>query len=147
MGLDALADIVEQEKISGYFGSIIENFTLLDPKFRTAVEVSGGNALFHVVVDNDDTAAKLMKKLEDKKLGRVTFMPLSKLRVPDKIDYPDSNDVVPIMKRCIKFNPSVKPAMTMIFGRKLLAKNMEAASLWSKVSGSRVGGRVAVRGE
>ena len=94
--------------------------------------MAAGNALFHVVVDTDATAAKLMKKLEDKKLGRVTFMPLSRLRVPSKIDYPDSNDVVPIIKRCVKFNPAVKAAMTMIFGRKLLAKNMEAASLWSK---------------
>lgn len=132
MGLEALATIVKDEKIKGYHGPIIENFTLIDPKFRTAVEVSAGNALFHVVVDNDDTAAKLMKKLEDGKLGRVTFMPLSKLRVPSKIDYPESNDVVPIVKRCIKFNPAVKAAMTMVFGRKLLAKNMEAASLWSK---------------
>ena len=132
MGLDALADIVEKEKIKGYFGTIMDNFTLVDNKFRTAVEVSAGNALFHAVVDNDETAAKLMKKLEDKKLGRVTFMPLSRLRVPDNVTYPDSNDVVPIMTRCIKFNASVKKAMTMVFGKKLLAKNMDAAALWSK---------------
>ena len=132
MGLEALKNIVEKDNIKGYYGSIIDNFTLVDDKFRTAVEVSAGNALFHVVVDNDSTAAKLMKKLEDNKLGRVTFMPLSRLRVPAKIDYPESNDVVPIIKRCVKFNPEVKAAMTMIFGRKLLAKNMESAALWSK---------------
>ncbi|GMI01375.1 hypothetical protein TrLO_g1143 [Triparma laevis f. longispina] len=132
MGLNALDEIVEKEKIKGYYGSIVENFSLVDDKFRTAVEVAAGNALFHVIVDTDATAAKLMKKLEDNKLGRVTFMPLSKLRVPSKIDYPDSNDVVPIIKRCMKFNPDVKAAMTMVFGKKLLAKNMEAAAQWSK---------------
>jgi structural maintenance of chromosome 3 (chondroitin sulfate proteoglycan 6) len=131
-GLDALADMVEKDNIKGYYGTIMDNFTLIDDKFRTAVEVSAGNALFHVIVDNDDTAAKLMQKLEDKKLGRITFMPLSRLRVPESVTYPDSNDVVPIMTRCIKFNPVVKAAMTMVFGKKLLAKNIDSAALWSK---------------
>ena len=35
--------------------------------------------MFNVIVDTDDTAAKLMVLLEKRKLGRVTFMPLNKL--------------------------------------------------------------------
>ena len=42
-------------------------------------QVAGGNSVFNVIVDTDDTAAKLMHLLERKKLGRVTFMPLNKL--------------------------------------------------------------------
>lgn len=41
--------------------------------------MAGGNAIFNVIVDTDDTAAKLMDLLERKKLGRVTFMPLNTL--------------------------------------------------------------------
>lgn len=41
--------------------------------------MAGGNSIFNVIVDTDDTAAKLMDLLERKKLGRVTFMPLNTL--------------------------------------------------------------------
>lgn len=43
-------------------------------------QVAGGNSIFNVIVDTDDTAAKLMHLLERRKLGRVTFMPLNRLR-------------------------------------------------------------------
>jgi len=132
LGLAALKDIVAKENTEGYYGTVIDNFKLVDDKFRTAVEVSCGNSLFHVIVDTDETAAKLMTKLETNKLGRVTFMPLDKLRYDKNISYPESNDVVPIIKRCIKFDAKVAPAMAMIFGKKLLAKNLDAASEWSK---------------
>ena len=41
--------------------------------------MAGGNSIFNVIVDTDDTAARLMDLLERKKLGRVTFMPLNTL--------------------------------------------------------------------
>jgi len=45
------------------------------------MEVTGGNALFHVVVDTDETASKLLKELNQEKAGRVTFIPLNQLQV------------------------------------------------------------------
>lgn len=41
--------------------------------------MAGANSIFNVIVDSDDTAAKLMDLLERRKLGRVTFMPLNTL--------------------------------------------------------------------
>lgn len=77
-GLDALTSIVEQEGIrvgEQYHGLLIENFDIKDPKYNAAIEVAAENSLFHVVVDSDATAARLMKRLEQDKLGRVTFLP------------------------------------------------------------------------
>jgi structural maintenance of chromosome 3 (chondroitin sulfate proteoglycan 6) len=78
MRLKALRNIVEQEQIAvgqQYFGMVMENMTLKDPsKYQTAVEVSTQNALFHVIVDTDATAARLMKRLEDGKRGRVSHI-------------------------------------------------------------------------
>ena len=51
----------------------MQNFELIDVTFRTAVEVAAQNSLFHVIVDTDETAAKLMHRLEKDRLGRVTF--------------------------------------------------------------------------
>lgn len=57
---------------------------LMPPRLVIAVlsrcpQVAGGNSIFNVIVDTDDTAARLMTLLERRKLGRVTFMPLNKL--------------------------------------------------------------------
>ena len=74
-GLDALKQIVASEKLSigvEYFGLVMENFELTDDKYATAVEVAAQNSLFHIIVDNDATAAKLMKKLEEEKLGKLS---------------------------------------------------------------------------
>jgi structural maintenance of chromosome 3 (chondroitin sulfate proteoglycan 6) len=134
MGLKALRNIVEQEQIvvgQQYFGMVMENMTLKDPKYQTAVEVATQNALFHVIVDTDATAARLMKRLEDGKLGRVTFMPLNRLRVDQNTRYPQSNDVAPLMETCIDFDPKVTRAMQHVFDKKLLARSAEVASEWS----------------
>eukprot|EP00591_Stephanopyxis_turris_P001553 CAMPEP_0195512374 /NCGR_PEP_ID=MMETSP0794_2-20130614/4351_1 /TAXON_ID=515487 /ORGANISM="Stephanopyxis turris, Strain CCMP 815" /LENGTH=1145 /DNA_ID=CAMNT_0040640147 /DNA_START=40 /DNA_END=3477 /DNA_ORIENTATION=+ len=132
MGLEALRKIVQNENIpsSSYLGPVMENFELKDPKFQTAIEVAAQNALFHIIVDTDATAARLMKKLEQHKLGRVTFLPLNQLSV-DRTNYPESNDVVPIINRCISFHPVVSKAMQHVFGKKLLAKTVDAASTFS----------------
>ena len=135
MGLKALRNIVEQEGLvvgEQYFGMVMENMTLKDPKYQTAVEVAAQNSLFHVIVDDDNTAARLMKRLEDGKLGRVTFMPLSRLRVDTNTHYPQSNDVTPMLNTCISFQPGVARAMQHVLDKKLLARNAEVASEWSE---------------
>ena len=134
MGLKALQHIVKQERLvigEQYFGMVMENMTLKDPKFQTAVEVAAQNALFHVIVDTDATAARLMEHLEKKKLGRVTFMPLNRLRVANNTNYPQSNEVRPLLDMCVNYDPRVAKAMQHVFDKKLLAKSAEVASEWS----------------
>jgi structural maintenance of chromosome 3 (chondroitin sulfate proteoglycan 6) len=134
MGLKALQRIVEEERIvvgEQYFGMVMENMTLKDPKYQTCVEVAAQNALFHVIVDTDATAARLMEHLERKKLGRITFMPLNRLRAGYNTRYPQSNDVTPLLDMCIEFDPRVGRAMEHVFDKKLLAKSAEVASEWS----------------
>ena len=48
-----------------------------------AVEVAAENALFHIIVDTDKTAAYFIEELEKSKCGgRLTFLPLNRLQVP-----------------------------------------------------------------
>jgi len=132
-GLDALKHIVVAEKLTvgvQYFGLVVENFDLTDPKYQTAVEIAAQNSLFHIIVDTDDTAARIMKRLEKEKLGRVTFLPLNQLKV-DNVRYPESTDVAPLMEQCITFDPVVRRAMEHVFARKLLARSVDVAATWS----------------
>lgn len=135
MGIRSLPRIVEQEGLvhgQQYFGMVMENMELKDTKFQTAVEAAAQNALFHVIVDTDATAARLMTRLERERLGRVTFMPLNQIRVDPNVHYPQSNDVAPLLDTCISYDPKVAKAMEHVFQKKLLARTAEVASDWAE---------------
>ena len=59
-------------------------------------------SLFHVVVDNDETASKLLDVMNKEKLGRVTFMPLNRLKSVN-VQYPKANDALPMISK-LKFD-------------------------------------------
>jgi structural maintenance of chromosome 3 (chondroitin sulfate proteoglycan 6) len=133
MGLDSLGRIIEEEGIvvgEQYFGPVMDNIELVQEKYQTAVEVAAQNALFHVIVDSDATAARLMKRLETERLGRVTFLPLNQLHVPS-VTYPESRDIIPLLSTCIRYDSRLQKAMEHVFGKKLLANSVEVASTWS----------------
>ncbi|CAB9512619.1 of chromosomes protein 3 [Seminavis robusta] len=133
LGLEALERIVRQEGLTRnqYFGMLMDNFTLTDPKYQTAVEVAAQNSLFHVIVDNDGTAARLMKRLEDGKLGRVTFLPLNRLRVDRGNNIPNNGQITALLDLCVTFDPAVKRAIEHVFNQKIIARDIDSASEWS----------------
>lgn len=132
-GLVTVEKIAAEKKITGYYGPLIDNIVLKNDAFRTAVEVAAGNSLFHVIVDTDVTAAYLMEELEKRKAGRLTFLPLNRLKKNVEIQYPDSNDVRPLIDVAIEYDEEFEPAIKHVFGKKLLARDLETAAHFSKV--------------
>ncbi|KAL7580187.1 hypothetical protein ACA910_012938 [Epithemia clementina (nom. ined.)] len=130
MGLQALPALVQELQLSNqeYFGTVLENFTLQKEKYQTCVEMAAQNALFHVIVDSDETASKLVQALERKKSGRVTFLPLNQLR-PEQSDNRVANDNVrPLLSTCLEYEPAVEVAMQHVFGNKWLARTTDIAA-------------------
>lgn len=75
-----LSKVVEENEFGGVHGPLIELFKVTNEALQTAVDVTAGNSLFHVVVDNDDVASAILSKMNAAKApGRVTFLPLSRL--------------------------------------------------------------------
>ena len=90
-GLSSVNSIVKKLHLEdSVYGPLADLFSVSD-KYKTAVEDIAGNALFHVVVDNDKTASLIMDELNRSKAGRVTFMPLNRLS-PINIEYPDGSE-------------------------------------------------------
>lgn len=54
------------------------------------------------MVDNDETASKLLDVMTKEKLGRVTFMPLNRLKSVNA-NYPKANDALPMISK-LKFD-------------------------------------------
>lgn len=130
-GLATVERIAEEKGLTGYYGPLIDNIRLKNDAYRTAVEVAAGNSLFHVIVDTDTTAAFLMKELERKKAGRLTFLPLNRLRNAD-VQYPDSNDVHSLTLVALEYEAEMEQAIRQVFGKKLLARDLDTAAHFSK---------------
>lgn len=69
-------------------------------------------SLFHVVVETDDISTRIIRYLTAEKGGRVTFIPLNRVKVPH-IAYPQSSDVVPLLKK-LKFRSDCASAVEQV---------------------------------
>ena len=70
-------------------------------------------SLFHVVVDTDDTATKVLEVLNREQNGRVTFMPLNRLRTKT-LKYPESNDRMIPMIEVLEFDKEYAKAVEQV---------------------------------
>ena len=85
------------------------------------VKVAAGGALFHVVVDDDHQSKMLLSKLaEDRRSGRVTVLPLSKLH-EEAVHYPT------------EFGDDAKPLASYLKCDKHLKKALQHVSLPSPI--------------
>lgn len=131
-GLDAIQRLAQS--IDGIRGPIIGLINVSNSAYNTAVEVVGGNALFHVVVDDETVAARCLDMLKKQKAGRVTFIPLNhvaeeirimKSRLPPLP--PDDQDYKALTNFIECIDDDYMPAIEQIFGRTLLCRNLKVA--------------------
>nr|CAD1823923.1 unnamed protein product [Ananas comosus var. bracteatus] len=124
-GLNSVNRIIKDHNIKGVFGPVLE-LVECEEKFFTAVEVTAGNSLFHVVVETDDISTKIIRYLTAEKGGRVTFIPLNRVKGPE-MNYPQSPDVVPLLKK-LKYRSDYAPAFMQVFGRTVICRDLDVAT-------------------
>jgi structural maintenance of chromosome 3 (chondroitin sulfate proteoglycan 6) len=138
---------------------LYELFEVSD-RYKTAVEVTGGtrweqlvrrsvpcwlSSLFHVVVDTDETASKILDVMNKEKGGRVTFMPLNRLKSA-QINYPKANDAIPMINK-LKFDRAYVMAFEQVralsrwrrwrqvFGRTIICEDLGTAAQYTRSHG------------
>ncbi|KAK7035420.1 Structural maintenance of chromosomes protein 3 [Paramarasmius palmivorus] len=117
---------------SGVYGPLYKLFTIPDPKFSTAIELTAGNSLFHVVVDNDSTASRLLEIMLKEKTGRVTFVPLNRIH-PSVPTLPASTttDAIPLLSK-ISYDPLHEKAFQQVFGKTFVCRDLTIAAAYVK---------------
>ena len=131
-GLAAMRDIKRQHNLEGCFGTLAELMDV-DERFRKAVEITAGNSLFHYVVDNDRTATKAIEILQSRRLGRLTFIPLNRVR-PDTRNVPKANDSIPMLEK-IDFDPVYEKAFQQVFGQTIICPTLAIAGQYARSHG------------
>lgn len=131
-GIAAVRRIKRQHNLEGVYGTLAELFEVND-KYRTAVEVTAGQSLFHYVVDTDDTATKVLEILQNEKSGRVTFMPLNRLR-SRPVNMPKASDTIPMIEK-LQYDSAYDKAFTHVFGKTIICPNLQVASQYARSHG------------
>ncbi|WVQ82965.1 hypothetical protein IAT38_005101 [Cryptococcus sp. DSM 104549] len=150
-GLRSVKQIAKRLNLEGVYGPLYELFEVSDT-YKNAVEVTAGNSLFHVVVDTDETATKLLDVMTREKSGRVTCMPLNRLK-SHTVNYPKANDAVPMIQK-LRFDREYVMAFEQVFGRTIICEDLQTAAGYTRthnlnsvtVEGDRVDRKGALTG-
>ncbi|KAG5634871.1 hypothetical protein H0H81_000460 [Sphagnurus paluster] len=148
-GLRAVDKIAERYGLEGVYGPLYRLFEVTDPKFNIAVELTAGNrcgllstclrihlmykSLFHVVVDTDETASKVLDTMIKEKTGRVTFMPLNRLK-PKTPPAPNAQDAEPLLNK-LRFDNIYEKAFQQVFGKAWVCRDLTIAAAYVKSHG------------
>ncbi|KAL6716872.1 Structural maintenance of chromosomes protein 3 [Lecanora helva] len=131
-GLKAVRDIKREYNLEGVYGTLAELMEV-NESYRRAVEVTAGNSLFHYVVDNDETAGKVIEILQKKKLGRITFIPLNRVK-PKMVNIPKAGDAIPMIEK-IQFDPLYEKAFQQVFSQTIICPSLIIAGQYARSHG------------
>lgn len=131
-GIAAVRRIKRQYNLEGVYGTMADLFEV-NERYRTAVEVTAGQSLFHYVVDTDETATKVLEILQNEKAGRVTFMPLNRLR-SKPINMPRASDTIPMIEK-MQYDSAYEKAFMHVFGKTIICPNLQVASQYARSHG------------
>lgn len=132
-GLRAVDKIAERHNMEGVYGPLYRLFEVTDEKFNIAVELTAGNSLFHVVVDTDATASRIVDTMIKERTGRVTFMPLNRLK-PKVPPTPNAQDAIPLLEK-LRFDPTYTKAFEQVFGKTCVCRDLTIAAAYVKSHG------------
>ncbi|TKX27163.1 putative chromosome segregation protein sudA [Elsinoe australis] len=131
-GIAAVRRIAKQQNISGVYGTLAELF-VPNETYRTAIEVTAGTSLFHYVVDSDETASRILEQLQQEKAGRVTFIPLNRIRARPA-NLPRAGDAVPLLSK-MKYDAQYEQAFQQVFGKTIVCPNLQIAAQYARSHG------------
>ena len=118
---------IDDGGVSGAVGALLQ----VPQAYEKAVDQALGAGLQNVVVENEQTAKKLIAYLRQREYGRVTFLPITALR-PRTFSASEKQrltgrGVCGCAVDLVHFPEHVRPAMEYLLGRTLVVEDMDAA--------------------
>ncbi len=100
-------------------------------KYETAVETALGGALQNVVVPDESHAKRAISLLREKRLGRVTFLPVEALRVNylsnKELECEEMDGFMAVASEAVDCSQEVAPAVDFLLARTIIVRDMDSA--------------------
>ena len=113
--------------MDGMYGTVAQ-LGKAPPEYATALDIAAGGRLNHVVVETDAVASSAIEYLKQNRLGRMTFLPLNKLKhhslPPLKST---SSAVIDYAENLLDFDPLFEPVFRQVFSGTVVVDRLENA--------------------
>ena len=128
MAVEAILALRNRGEMPGIHGTIQE-LAKVDAGYEVALSVAAGGKMQAVVVDDDQVAADAIAYLKKERLGRVTFLPLTKMMggKPRAKAIMSEKDSEGYAIDLIDFNQKYYNAFWYVLGDTLVVKDMDTA--------------------
>jgi len=111
--------------MDGIHGTIAE-LGKAPKEYATALNVAAGNKLHFVVCDTDQIAADAIRYLKEERLGRVTFLPLNKLK-PPALPPVREPGIIDYAVNLLEYDPKYDRAFAVALGATVVVDTLERA--------------------
>jgi chromosome segregation protein len=120
--------ILLEAKIEGIHGLVAQLGTV-SPRHQLALEIAAGNRLSCIVVDSDIVASKAIQFLKERKAGRATFLPISKMKYAPHLRSSDAIALgaIDYAFNLVGFDEQYKEVFAHVFGSTLVFDNLHSA--------------------
>jgi len=131
VGLPRAVKVILDQKIDGVYG-VVANLIKVPEEYQVAIEVAAGPHLYDLIVENEDVAKNCIDFLKREKIGRATFLPLSKIKQTEfeAKELLKEKGVIGIASSLISFDKKFSPAIEFVFGNTLVVENLDFGKKW-----------------
>ena len=124
--VDAILRARKDKELPGIYGTIAE-LGKVDKKYSVALEIAAGARLQSVVVDSDEDAARAINYLKERRLGRVTFLPLNKMEGAQKMSKTEKEGIIDYAINLVNYDAKFNPAFWYVFRDTIVSENPTTA--------------------
>ncbi len=118
----ALEAVMAMEHVHG----TIADLGKAPAEYATALNIAAGNKLQFVVCDDDQVAADAIRYLKEERLGRVTFLPLNKLKPPALPPLKEPG-IIDYAVNLVEYDPKYDRAFAVALGATVVVDTLERA--------------------
>jgi len=118
----AIEAVVAMEHVHG----TIADLGKAPAEYATSLNIAAGNKLQFVVCDDDQVAADAIRYLKEERLGRVTFLPLNKLKPPALPPIKELG-IIDYAVNLVEYDPKYDRAFAVALGSTVVVDTLERA--------------------
>lgn len=116
------------ERFKGVLGTVSDIFET-DEKYEIALSTALSSQVQNIVTDNEVTAKNIINILRDENKGRVTILPLNKVRqnFDNNLDFLNHKGVIGFLSSLVKYDDMFEPICNSLLSKTLVIDTLENA--------------------